>query len=107
MSGYVCSIKPLKLVRAGRIDETRAYIASSAFKRVLRLGIPATVATCISWFLCQVGAYSMAYYLPGDSWLNFHSARPDQDWGTAIAELWKAIVYYWLKGLMVVAYVDL
>jgi hypothetical protein len=92
MSGYVCSIKPLKLINSGKIDQTRAYIASSAFKRVLRLGVPTTVATCISWYLCQIGAYSMTYSLPDDCWLNFHSARPDENWDTAIKELGKAIV---------------
>src|SRR5436305_8758949 len=60
MSGYVCSIKPLKLSRQGKTDETRKVIASSAFKRVIRLGIPATLATTISWAICHLGGYNFS-----------------------------------------------
>lgn len=92
MSGYVCSIKPLKLARAGKADEARKVIASSAFRRVVRLSIPAGIATTMSWWLANVGAYNFAHSLPGHCWLNFHSAYGDADWSIAIEELIKAIV---------------
>jgi peptidoglycan/LPS O-acetylase OafA/YrhL len=91
MSGYVCSMKPLKLARAGKPDEARRSIASSAFRRVIRLALPATLATTISWFLCQMGGYSLAYTLE-NSWLNAHSAWYSPDWWSAIKSLLRAIV---------------
>jgi peptidoglycan/LPS O-acetylase OafA/YrhL len=92
MSGYVCSIKPLKLARAGKADDARKVIASSAFRRVIRLGIPATVATTMSWFLCQVGAYDLAHSLPEDCWLSIHSAYKSQDFFSSIRNLFQALV---------------
>ena len=92
MSGYVCSIKPLKLARAGKAQEARNVIASSAFRRVIRLAIPATIATTIGWFLCQIGAYDKAHTLSQYCWLNFHSAWASPDWITSVKDLLKALV---------------
>lgn len=69
MSGYVCSIKPLKLARAGNPEEMRIAIIKSAFRRLFRLIGPATLATIISWFLDSTGGYKVArgnafFYLP-------------------------------------------
>lgn len=92
MSGYVCSIKPLKLCRAGKPDEARKVIASSAFRRVVRLALPAGIATTMSWLLANLGGYNMAHGLSEYSWLNFHSAWGSQDWPTAVEDLIKALV---------------
>jgi peptidoglycan/LPS O-acetylase OafA/YrhL len=91
LSGYVCSIKPLKLSQSGKPEEARKVIASSAFRRLIRLGIPATIATTCSWFLCQMGGFNLSLSLPGYVWLNFHSARPT-DWITSVRSLFHAIV---------------
>lgn len=87
----MCSIKPLKLAMAGKPEEARKVIASSAFRRLIRLGIPATIAVTCSWFLCQMGGFNLSLSLPGHVWLNFHSARPT-DWLTSIRLLFNAIV---------------
>jgi peptidoglycan/LPS O-acetylase OafA/YrhL len=100
MSGYVCSMKPLKLARAGKPDEARKVIASSAFRRIVRLGIPAGIATTISWWLANIGAYDRAYTLPSDCWLNFHSGRKQDDWPSALEALFKAIVFLFLMRLI-------
>jgi peptidoglycan/LPS O-acetylase OafA/YrhL len=56
LSGYVCAVKPLRLVNVGKIEETRKTIVSSTFRRFLRIGLPATLATVFCWFVCQLGA---------------------------------------------------
>ena len=93
MSGYVCSIKPLKLSRDGKPDEARKNIAASAFRRVVRLGIPAGIATVCSWLLCQLGGFNMAHErTPQTGWLYFQSPWQSRDWSTAVKELLKALV---------------
>lgn len=93
MSGYVCSIKPLKLAREGKADEARKNIAASAFRRVVRLSIPAAIATTLSWLLCQLGGYHMAHSrAPQTSWLYFQSAWGSANWSTAVKDLLKALV---------------
>jgi hypothetical protein len=58
MSGYVCSIKPLKLARAGNIESARGAIASSALRRFFRLAGPALFSIVLSWFLDSIGAFN-------------------------------------------------
>jgi peptidoglycan/LPS O-acetylase OafA/YrhL len=60
LSGYLCAMKPLRLLRAGKPDEARRAIASGALRRLVRLGIPATLATTFSWFLTQIGAFTVS-----------------------------------------------
>jgi len=67
LSGYVCAIKPLKLYNAGHADEARQVIGSSAFRRIPRIGIPATIATIMSWTLAQIGVYGPIHRLNVDS----------------------------------------
>jgi peptidoglycan/LPS O-acetylase OafA/YrhL len=93
MSGYVCSMKPLKLSRAGKPDEARRSIATSAFRRIIRLGIPASLATTISWFLANVGGFDLAMSLADECWLNFHSGRPSANWYEAFKELYHELVH--------------
>jgi transcription initiation factor TFIID subunit 11 len=92
MSGYVCAMKPMKLMRAGKIDDARKVVASSGFRRLIRLGIPATIAVTCSWFICQTGGLNMAISLPGDCWLHFHSAYPVEGFWNSVTQLVKAIV---------------
>ena len=61
LSGYVCSAKPLRLARAEKVEEARSSIGSSVLRRVVRLVVPATCATIISFILAQLNAYQMAH----------------------------------------------
>jgi peptidoglycan/LPS O-acetylase OafA/YrhL len=92
MSGYVCSIKPLKLARQGKADEVRKVIGSSIFRRQLRLGLPATIATTISWTVDRLGGFSLARSLPGNVWLCFHTPVW-MDFSTSVRALFSAYVY--------------
>ena len=59
LSGYVCAVKPIRLSNAGQADEARRVIASSAFRRVLRIGVPASLGTTMGCILCQLGLYEL------------------------------------------------
>ena len=63
LSGYVCAIKPIRLSNAGMVDEARRMIASSTFRRVVRIGLPATFGTIFAWALTQMGAFTLAPYV--------------------------------------------
>jgi hypothetical protein len=71
VSGYVCSIKPLKLLGAGNVADARASIASSAYRRFFRLAAPALLSTIINWFFHAIGAFDTAYTIriPWDRFL--------------------------------------
>jgi len=75
LSGYVCALKPLRLLRDGRIDDGRRAIESSAFRRVPRLVIPTTAATVLIWTLNQFGAFKAAQNA-GSDWLR-RTVPPD------------------------------
>src|SRR5271163_3321030 len=53
LSGYVCSIKSLRLGRAGEKDEARKVASKSILRRVIRLVVPATIACILSWTCTQ------------------------------------------------------
>jgi hypothetical protein len=91
MSGYVCSIKPLKLARQGKADEVRKVIGSSIFRRQLRLGLPATIATTISWTVDRLGGFALARSLPGNIWLCFHTPVW-MDFSTSVRALFSCYV---------------
>lgn len=55
----MCAIKPLRLSNGGQIEEARKVVASSAFRRVFRIGVPATLGTILPWALCQMGAFDL------------------------------------------------
>ena len=70
LGGYVCAIKPLRLARTDQADEARKTIASMAFRRLWRIGVPSAMAIIISFILAQTGAFGLvpAVQVEGD-WL--------------------------------------
>ncbi|TAQ84279.1 hypothetical protein B7494_g7395 [Chlorociboria aeruginascens] len=55
ISGFVLSHKPLKLVRAHNYSALQATLASSVFRRTLRLFLPTTASTFLILVLVQLG----------------------------------------------------
>jgi peptidoglycan/LPS O-acetylase OafA/YrhL len=92
MSGYVCSIKPMKLARAGKPEEARKVIGSSAVRRLLRLGLPASIATCISFTIERLGGFNIARNQPYYIWLHFHTPGY-MDWSTSVHSLTRSLVF--------------
>ena len=76
LSGYVCAFKPIRLSNAGQADEARRVIASSAFRRVFRIAVPATILTFFAWSLTQMGAFrTVGPYEFWADWLPFTTPR--------------------------------
>jgi peptidoglycan/LPS O-acetylase OafA/YrhL len=92
ISGYVCAMKPLKLSRARKPDEARKAIASAAFRRILRLGAPATLATCISWTMDRFGAFHLAKSFPDSLWINRFSPPEYPNFSAALTGLFHSCV---------------
>lgn len=95
MSGYVCSIKPLKLMRSGKGDEARKVIVSSAFRRIIRLGAPSITATAISWLMDRFGAFNLAQTLPGHVWLRVFSPPEDVTFTASLRPLLFSFLRTW------------
>ncbi|KAJ5280630.1 hypothetical protein N7478_006002 [Penicillium angulare] len=61
ISGYVLSYKPLKTIRAGAFDQTFTVLASSTFRRALRLYIPSIVGLACVFLAVRLGAYNYSW----------------------------------------------
>ncbi|KAL8786679.1 MAG: hypothetical protein Q9213_002614 [Squamulea squamosa] len=94
LSGFVNSLKAVKLARAGQTEPALSNLATSSFRRSFRLVLPATAATTLSWFITQLGAYHTAK--ASDAyWLYTTSPNPSASWGTAVEDLVYAIRTTW------------
>ncbi|KAL4986125.1 acyltransferase family-domain-containing protein [Aspergillus falconensis] len=58
ISGYVLSYKPLKLIRSQSYEETYVTLASSTFRRGLRLYVPSFVGIFLVLLAVRLGAYN-------------------------------------------------
>ncbi|KAL4899761.1 hypothetical protein BDW74DRAFT_162960 [Aspergillus multicolor] len=58
ISGYVLSYKPLKLIRNRSWEETFVTVASSTFRRGLRLYVPSFVGLLLVLLAVRLGAYN-------------------------------------------------
>jgi hypothetical protein len=97
LSGYVCAIKPIRLSNAGMVDEARKVIASSALRRVLRIGLPATFGTVFAWGLAQMGAFTLAPYVELEGmWLAESTPKRVPGFFASVIALIKACVFSFL-----------
>ncbi|OOF92648.1 hypothetical protein ASPCADRAFT_509063 [Aspergillus carbonarius ITEM 5010] len=58
ISGYVLSYKPLKLIRSRSWEQTFTVLASSTFRRALRLYIPSVVGILLVFVAVRLGVYN-------------------------------------------------
>ncbi|KAI9773260.1 MAG: hypothetical protein M1839_002172 [Geoglossum umbratile] len=97
LSSYAVALKPVKLSRSGKSGDALSSLASSCFRRTGRLFIPSVVATILSWFLCQVGAYEIGR--SSDAWwISETSREPSHSWVTAFRDLINCIIDTWTIG---------
>lgn len=94
LSGFVNALKPIKLAKGGNIETALSNLAISSFKRSFRLFLPATAATALSWFICQLGAYEIARN-SNAYWLYVTSPRPSLCWTDAVKDLLHAVRTTW------------
>ena len=66
VSGFVMSLKPLKLVRSGQWDALYKSLASSVFRRAIRLFTPPAISTFLVACAVQLGFVNFPYgTMPG------------------------------------------
>ncbi|KIW19651.1 hypothetical protein PV08_00225 [Exophiala spinifera] len=95
--GFVNALAPLRLARSGQVDKTLSKLASSSFSRIFRLVLPATVATIISWVICNMGLYTTAE-MSDAFWLHSTAPSPSPNWLQAVPDLLRGISATWAFG---------
>ena len=97
LTGFVNSLGFLRQVRSGNQNTALQRLAKSAYRRIGRLILPATVATTISWAICQMGAYRLAR--DGDvNWFRDISPRQSPNFTTAVWDLSQALFKTWSEA---------
>ncbi|RDW72827.1 hypothetical protein BP6252_06734 [Coleophoma cylindrospora] len=61
ISGYVCSYKPIKLIRSKSPDALLHTVSSTIFRRSIRLFLPPMVSTLVVMLCVQLNLYSFDY----------------------------------------------
>lgn len=61
ISGYVLSYKPLKTIRSRSFDQTFTTLASSTFRRALRLYIPSLIGLVCVFVAVRLGIYNYSW----------------------------------------------
>lgn len=97
IAGYVNSVKPITLLRAGEIDKALSSVALSSFKRTGRLVLPTSFATILAWAITQIGGFEAARHV-AQPWIRNISPPPSPSWLEAIASLLKNLATTWTKG---------
>jgi hypothetical protein len=94
LSGFVNALKPIKQMRSGQQDAALRTIALNCFRRSLRLVIPCTIATLISWTICQFGGYKVGKAVD-NHWMASTSPEASATFGQAIKDLTWTIYTTW------------
>jgi peptidoglycan/LPS O-acetylase OafA/YrhL len=95
--GFVNALKPIKQARSGDSDSALFGLSTAAFRRSFRLVLPASVATLISWTLCQTGAYELARNSDA-YWLYTNTPVRSESWCGAIHGLIQGLMAAWRLG---------
>ena len=97
LTGYVNVLSPIKKAREGNFTGALMSLASSTFRRPLRLILPTTIATLFAWLFCQLGFYSLA--ASSDAWwMSFTSPLPDETFRVAVSRLLWTSYNVWMTG---------
>lgn len=98
LTGFVCALKPLKLSQhRAQHGEALATVAKSAFRRPIRLVLPAMIATVISFLCTALGGYKAAS--SSDSkWVRFDAPVQEPTFKLELFRLLKALLTTWTTG---------
>jgi peptidoglycan/LPS O-acetylase OafA/YrhL len=97
VTGYVCALKPIRQARSGNIEGALVGVAKSAFRRIPRIVLPTTIATCITWFLCQFGVFQVAKHT-NSAWLSYTAPDMSPYITDAVRSLWFNVIETWVYG---------
>lgn len=91
LSGYVNALKPIKLMRNDQRDSALSGLATSALRRSLRLILPCTIITFLTWIMAQFGAFQVGKAV-NSHWLSSTSPAGSPTTWQAVKDLAYA---YW------------
>ena len=94
LTGFVNALKPLKLTREGHVDVALNGLATSCFKRSLRLVLPCAFATVVCWILNELGAFKTGSMVMS-SWMAGTSPVPSPGLFPALLSPLRAIFETW------------
>lgn len=97
LTGYVNAMKPIKQARCGNGSEALAGLAFSAFRRTSRLVLPATIATIISWTICQLGLFEVGRTCEA-VWIRDTSPKPGPGIAGSVHLLLTNLFTTWTTG---------
>lgn len=92
--GFVNSLKPLSLARSGQTDAAASKLAASSLSRIFRLLFPTSMATIISWLICQLGIYEMGRNSEA-FWLRANTPTPSSNIFAALGDLKDGLLNTW------------
>ncbi|KAJ4350480.1 uncharacterized protein N0V89_009101 [Didymosphaeria variabile] len=95
--GFVNALKPIKQARNGDSESALLGLSTASFRRSFRLVLPATVATIISWTLCQTGVYELARNSDA-YWLYTNTPQPSEGLCSAFVDLVQSLMATWRFG---------
>lgn len=97
VTGYVCALGAIRRAKAGNTEGALIAVAKSAFRRIPRLILPTTIATIITWFLCQFGVFQVARRTDS-GWLSYTAPEMTPYFGDAVTSLWYNVITTWTHG---------
>lgn len=97
VTGYVCGLKPLRQIQDGHTEAALTGVAKSAFRRIPRLILPATIITAAICFAAQFGVFKVAR-ATDSQWLSYTAPEMSGGFMEAIERLWLTIIDTWVYG---------
>lgn len=95
VTGYVCALKPIRLYANGNQERALVSITKSAFRRIPRLVLPASIATTLIWIICQLGGFEVTKHV--QSWWLIYTSPNKLPLGPAIANLGLNLITTWVR----------
>lgn len=98
VSGYVNSLRTIRLTREGQADIALPLVAKTTFRRTGRFVLPAVAITTLTWLLCQLGGFRLAEIIEW-AWIRDTSPLQSTDTLTSFYDLFMALGKTWTDGL--------
>ncbi|CZR67615.1 related to hard surface induced protein 3 [Phialocephala subalpina] len=95
VTGYVCALKPIRIYANGQQEKALVSITKSAFRRIPRLVLPASIATIIIWVICEFGGFSVTKHVA--SWWLIYTTPNRQSIVPSFLELCTNLITTWTR----------
>jgi peptidoglycan/LPS O-acetylase OafA/YrhL len=97
LASYANAMKPIKQARAGQVEAALSGLSVSTFRRTWRLLLPCSIATVLSWIMCQLRLYD-GVFGPENDWIRLTTPRHSRTVWAAVATLASSLFRTWADG---------